>query len=287
MRTIVRILALLLVATPAALTAQLSDAELNSRVAAASAEDADLPTLLQGASAARVLGNVEAAAELAGNATEYLNGAENALANEMILQAMAAGEGANGMLRALRAARERINMPPQQIAALANNYPTLLTGGEFDAMILRFRAGHPNPDFDCACLAQKAWVHRVAGRHSESQKLWAELAKAREANPMPVDNPQAQGQYARDLARAGRTTEARQVLERAMAMNVSAVQRPAVQRRWAQALAELGDVEGAVAQLEPLLEGSTFVTVNSLATRYTWKPIRDHASFQAMLERHR
>jgi len=113
-----------------------------------------------------------------------------------------------------------------------------------------------------------------------------ELAAARDEAPMP-DAPQAQGQYARDLARAGRTAEARQTLERAMAMEVSEAQLPAVQRRWAQAYAELGDVEGAVAQLEPLLESSTIVTVNSLSTRYTWEPIRNHPAFQEMLARHR
>jgi len=72
-----------------------------------------------------------------------------------------------------------------------------------------------------------------------------------------------------------------------MAMEVPEEQLPAVQRRWAQAYAELGDVEGAVAQLEPLLESSTLVTVNSLSTRYTWKPILAHAAFQEMLARHR
>lgn len=190
------------------------------------------------------------------------------------------------MMRAFREAREHVNMPPQQIAAIVNNFPTLLTGGEFDDLILELREGHPDPAFDCACLAPKAWVHRVAGRMEESTRLWAELAAARDENPMPA-TPQAQGQYARDLARAGRTDEAREVLARAMAMEVSDAQRPAAQRRWAQALAELGDVEGAVAQLEPLLESSTLVTVASLSTRYTWAPIREHPAFQAMLARHR
>jgi len=191
------------------------------------------------------------------------------------------------MMRAFREARERINMPPPRIAAFVNNYPTLLIGGEFDELILSLFPDHPDPAYRCACLAAKAWVHRVAGRMDESRELWAQLAKAREENPLPADNPQAQGQLARDLARAGRTAEARSVLQAAMAMPVSDEERPAVQRRWAQAYAELGDVAGAVAQLEPLLENSTIVTVNSLSTRYTWEPVRDDPAFQAMLARHR
>ncbi len=286
MRLVTLAPALLLLTIPAVVVAQVSDAERNRRIAAAQETDAGLPELLRGAAAARLIGNHDTAKDLLDNAVGLLDGATGVLVNEMVLQAMASGGGANGMLRAFREARENYNVPPLQIAAVVNNYPTLLTGGEFDQMILRMRADHANPDFRCACLAPKAWVHRVAGRLDESRELWAQLAAARDDTPV-ADNPQAQGQYARDLARAGRTAEARQTLERAMAMEVPAAQLPAVQRRWAQAYAELGDVEGAVAQLEPLLESSTIVTVNSLSTRYTWEPIRSHAAFLGLLARHR
>ncbi len=287
MRLATLVVALASTVVPAAVSAQISSQELNRRVAAAQADGAQIVDLIQGAAAARLLGDFETAAELIESSTAFLNGAENTLANEMILYAMASGGGANGMMRAFRAARARINMPPQQIAAIVNNYPTLLTGGEFDDMILAMREDHPDPAMRCACLAPKAWVHRVAGRMDESRALWAALAADRDRNPPPPDNPQAQGQYARDLARAGRTEEASRVLAAAMAMDVPPEQRPAVQRRWAQAYAELGDVEGAVALLEPLLESSTLVTVNSLSTRYTWEPIRNDPAFQAMLARHR
>ena len=70
-------------------------------------------------------------------------------------------------------------------------------------------------------------------------------------------------------------------------MEISDEARPSVQRRWAQAYAELGNVEQAVALLEPLITSSTLVTVNSLATRYTWEPVRNNIVFQEMLSRHR
>jgi tetratricopeptide (TPR) repeat protein len=285
MRLFAMVLTFLLLTIPAAVVAQVSDAESNRRIAAAQADDAGLPALLQGAAAARLIGNHETAENILGDAVLFLDSGTGALINEMILQAMASGGGANGMVRAFREARETYNVPPLQIATLANAYPTLLTGGEFDEMLLRMRADHPNPDLRCACLNTKAWVYRVAGRMDESRELWVQLADSRAEIPV-VDNPQAQGQYARDLARAGRTAEARRTLESAMAMDVPAEQLPAVQRRWAQAYAELGDVEGAVAQLEPLIGNSTIVTVNSLSTRYTWEPIRNHPAFQEMLARH-
>ncbi len=77
------------------------------------------------------------------------------------------------------------------------------------------------------------------------------------------------------------------MLERAMTMPVSDAWQARVQRRWAQAYAELGDVARAVEYLEPLLEIPSLVTVHTLETRLTWAPIRDRPEFQALLERHR
>ena len=73
-----------------------------------------------------------------------------------------------------------------------------------------------------------------------------------------------------------------------MSMDVSDEARPTVQRRWAQAYAELGEVETRRwSLLEPLIASSTLVTVNSLSTRYTWEPVRNTLVFQEMLARHR
>lgn len=272
---------------PTLVFAQLPEDELRARVAAADAEYPGMVALVEGAGAARLLGDFDHAEALLDEASRFLNGASNATLNQRILLAIASGQGVDGMQRALREERERRNLTPREIANWVNNYPSLLTGGEYDDLILSLSPEHPDPAYRCGCLAQKAWVHRVAGREEESREFWVKFAEALDRNPLPADNPQAQGQYARDLARAGRTEEAREVLEAAMAMEVSDAQRPAVQRRWAQAYAELGDVEEAVALLEPLLEASTLVTVESLSTRYTWAPVRNHAAFEEMLARHR
>jgi hypothetical protein len=70
-------------------------------------------------------------------------------------------------------------------------------------------------------------------------------------------------------------------------MPVSDEAMPGVRRRWAQAYAELGDVESAVEHLEYLLSVPTLMTVTTLETRLTWAPIREHPAFRALLDRHR
>ena len=290
MRHLVPVLVLALL-VPGALAAQLSEAELKDRVAAAQEVGSGPDVMLRGASAARLLRDFDTAGDLLERAKQAVQQVETALANEMIFFALASGQGSNGMQRAFREVRQRIRMAPQEIASYANNYPSLLLGGELDEMILSFSPDASDPAYRCDCLAEKAWVHRVAGRVHESHALWGELVAAWDRNPLEFENPNAQanwqGQYARNLARAGRTRDAMTQLEIAQAMDVSPEALPSVQRRWAQAYAELGNVEKAVELLEPLIESSTLVTVNSLATRYTWEPIRDHIAFQEMLARHR
>ena len=276
------------VVTPAG--GQTSSEELMRRVEAA--EESQQPdVLIRAASAARLLGDFEASGEILKRATTALDQVEDAWVSEMIFQAIASGKGVDGMQRAFRESRKRVMMTPQEIASVMSNYPSLLRGGEYDEMILSFRSDHPDSLYRCECLAEKAWVHRVAGRRHDSRRLWGELVAAWDRNPLEFDNPDQQaewqGWYARNLARAGRSADARAALSKAMSMPVSDDARPAVQRRWAQTYAELGEVDQAVALLEPLITSSTLVTVNSLSTRYTWEPVRNTLVFQEMLARHR
>lgn len=267
------------------LGAQVSEADLQARIVAAQ-EDPTPLSLLQAANAARLLGDYELADSLLGEGRQGVGALQNFVLTESIMLAMASGRGADGMQRALRDFRKTVVVPPIVIANVTNSFPTLLSGGEFDDMILSMSVDNPDPEYRCTCWAQKAWVHRLAGRPEQAVPYWDSIATAQLSNPN-MNNPDLQAQIARNLARAGRTNEARAKLQEAMQMELTEAQRPAVQRRWAQALAELGDVEGAVAQLEPLLMANTLVTVESLETRMTWEPIRDDPAFQALLDRHR
>lgn len=290
MRCAAAINILLLLATVSPVAGQTPNEELKRRVQVA--EGSQQPdVLIRAASAARLLGDFDAAGDLANRAATALDRVEEAWVSETIFQAIASGRGVDGMQRAFREARKRVVMTPQDIAGVMSNYPSLLRGGEYDEMILSFRADHPDSLYRCECLAEKAWVHRVAGRRYESRRLWAELVAGWDRNPLKFDDPDQQaewqGWYARNLARAGRSNDALVALEKAMSMPVSDDARPSVQRRWAQTYAELGEVENAVGLLEPLIASSTLVTVNSLSTRYTWEPVRNTLVFQEMLARHR
>ena len=288
-RSLVLSAGLLLVGAPP-VAAQLPVPELESRVESAQGST-NLTVLLQGASAARLLGDFDMAADLLDRASDARDQTQSAWVNEMVFFALASGQGVNGMQRAFREARARVRMTPAQAASVTNTFPALLVGGEFDEMIMDLSPDHPDPGRRCACQAEKAWVHRVAGRLHESRVLWGELVAAWDRNPLSFEDPDAQanwqGQYARNLARAGRTADARRELEKAMSMPVTDEGRPMVQRRWAQTYAELGEVDQAVALLEPLIGSSTLVTVNSLSTRYAWESVRNNRVFQEMLSRHR
>jgi tetratricopeptide (TPR) repeat protein len=285
------LLAALSLFAPLALTAQLPENELRSRIEAAQREDASVNTLLRGVAAARLLRNFDQAEALLDDATGAVLQARNGLIANALLYQVESGGGVNGMQRAFREARRVFNLTPLEIGSWVNGYPSLLVGGEFDEMIERFSPTAEDPRYRCECFAQKAWMHRVAGRLDESRDYWGMLVAEWEADSPQIQNPNAradwQAQFARNLARAGRHDDARRALADAIALEVGPGASPGVRRRWAQAYAELGDVDAAVEHLESLLEIPSLVSVHSLETRYTWEGIRDEPAFQAMLDRHR
>lgn len=289
-RTFLSAVASWVVLSVAPASAQTPAPDLMTRVQAAR-NSADLGVLMNGAAAARRLGDFEVAAQLLRQADDALEAVKGIWTREHVFQALASGGGVNGMRRALRQAQRQIHLTPVQLAGVINTFPALLQGGEFDELVAELSADHADPGYHCECLAVKAWMHRVAGRDHESRVLWGRLVAAWDRNPLAFDSEDQQAdwqaRYARNLARAGRMADARAALEKAMSMPVSAEARPAVQRRWAQTYAELGDVERAVGLLEPLIASSTLVTVNSLSTRFTWDNVRAEPAFQEMLARNR
>lgn len=282
--------ALLLTMAPASLWAQLTEDVLRQRIAAAQGDPAP-SNLIQAAAAARLLGEYEQARALLEQSDLAVTQARNAVISNKIWLELASGGGVDGAQRAFREARGRIVMSPQEIGSWVNNFPELLSGGEFDEMIERFSPDSHDPDYRCDCYQYKAWMHRVAGRENMSRVYWDSLVSSWEESPFAGADPDyqadLQAQFARNYARAGRPDDARRVLAEAMQMPVSDEALAGVRRRWAQAFAELGDVEGAVEQLEYLLSIPSLMTVQSLETRITWEPIRDHPAFHALLDRHR
>ncbi|MEZ4416595.1 MAG: hypothetical protein R3E10_12680 [Gemmatimonadota bacterium] len=176
-------------------------------------------------------------------------------------------------------------MPPTVLAGWINNFPELLVGGAYDTLVARLKVDAEDPRYRCACYAQHAWMHRAAGRDAIARVYWDSLATTRRPVPdglPPFEEAEWRTRVARDLARAGRTEEARAALVRAAAIDVEPVQQIQVIRRRAQAYAELGDVDAAVADLRYLLSVPSEVTVHTLETRLTWAPLRDDPRFRAL-----
>jgi len=273
----------------AALAGQEDPTPLEARVEAAQAAGATLTDLLDGANAARLLRDFEAAGPLYEASWVEIRELLDRWIADVLLFEMASGAGVDGLQRRFREVRQAVRLTPQMIVGHVSSYPSLLAGGEFDEMVLSLSREHPDPGLRCSCYHAKAWVHRVAGRAELSRIYFDSLTSVQEESS-PPGNPDAaaewRAQLARDLARAGRTEDARQMLERAMRMPVSDAWMPRVRRRWAQAYAELGDAASAVEHLEALLSVPSLVTVHTLETRWTWEPIRDAPEFRTLLDRH-
>ncbi len=278
------------VGIPGAGSSQVSEGTLRERIDQARV-DAHAENLIAAADAARLLRDFPLAEELLDEAaTAVANAQFDALWSRISLE-LASGGGVNGAQRALREERRVREVLPLELAYWVNNFPVLLTGGEFDEMIERLSADAEDPNYQCACFDRKAWALRMSGQWEEARVYWDSLVAFQEASPPQTEDPdelaQSRGQLARNYARAGREAEARMTLESAMRMPVSDEAMPSVRRRWAQAYAELGEAEEAVEQLEHLLSSPSLVTVHSLEVRVAWEPIRDHPAFIALLERHR
>lgn len=278
---------LLLATSPAA--GQLSDAQLRQRIRDVEAE----PTAeryLEAAEAARLLRDFDGARDHLEAAWQATGPIINGLIDNTLMLELASGGGAVGAQRAFRDLNRTFHFTPMQVSFWASNFPEILASGEYDAMVLRFDPEAYDPEYRCGCYNTVAWVHRLAGRPDEAAAAWAKLVEVEPAG-LEAANPdaraQVRGQYARNLARAGRDDEARRQLELSMAIEVSDAALPAVQRRWAQAYAELGEAGRAVEYLEPLLDENSLVSVETLESRAAWMLIRDDPAFQAMLDRHR
>jgi tetratricopeptide (TPR) repeat protein len=290
MRLIPAIVAALTIVVALPVDAQMKEADLRDLVRAAGKDDPAPSDLLGAANASRLLREFDAADEYYTQAMGETLDMLNALISSSLLQELASGRGVDGIQRKFREIRDTIPLPPLIVVGHISNYPSLLTGGELDELVLGLSMDAQDPVRRCTCYLQKGWVHRVAGR-PDMARMYFDSATIQAAAAPPAQNPDAaahrHAQYARDLARAGRTDEARRVLAEAMAMPLTDQALPTVRRRWAQAYAELGDVANAVAQIEPLLDVPSLVTVHTLETRLTWEPIRNDPAFQAMLDRHR
>ncbi len=289
MRSLLALIALLcFVAVPA--EAQVPEADLHEAIRSAEA-DPSAATLLGASNATRMMGDYEAAQAHLDEAWTELGALLDGFIIAGIHLELTSGGGVLGAQRAFREMRDWFAIPPIGIANISNNFPELLATGEFDELILKMSPDATDPAYRCNCYGAIAWVHELAGRDEEAETAWSQLADVQLSNldeSVATDGAaNMRGQIARNLARAGRVAEAREHLEAAMGMQVSAAGVPLVHRRWAQAYAELGDAESAVEYLEPLFAMNNNINAHSVDARVSWRRIRHEPVFQAMLDRNR
>jgi hypothetical protein len=268
-------------------TAQQQPPSFQDQVTAARAQNATLPVLVAGAVAARSLKNFALADSLQVRVIAVTRANETNIVDEILLTELSSGGGINGAQRRFRELRARMGLDPQQMVTLAGAYPELLVGGELDAEIQQLSPTAADPRYRCTCYALKGWMHRVGG-NVELGRVYADsLTRQQEANPPAQETPTFRAQRVRDLTRAGREPEARQLMQRALAMD-RIEQLPAItQYRWAQAFSELREIDRMVEVLDRMLRTGDLVTVKSLEVRISWDGVRSDPKFQALLDRHR
>lgn len=264
--------------------------EYNRRVRAADADSSSAEDRYLAAEAARYMRRYD-------EARHYLRAAEfavrdasdrNGILNQRLWLELATGGGVEGVQRVFAQARKDVDSPPTVIAGWVNSFPELLVGGRLDTLIDRLSADAADPRYRCACYAPKAWMHRAAGRMELSRLYWDSLIVSWQREPdfgTPFVEADWRAQLARNHARAGHADRAREELQRAIAVDVSAFESVFIRRRRAQAYAELGDVDRLIEDLEFLLANPSPVTVHTLRARLTWSAVRETPEFKALLER--
>ncbi len=222
--------------------------------------------------------------------SDHSEGDHNLILRERLWLELASGGGVEGVQSLFQDARKRREFPPTEVAGWAYSFPELLVGGQLDTLIEKLSGDAADPAYRCDCFAAKAWMHRAAGRLDVSRIYWDSVVAESVAEREFVDSydeADFRALRARNLARAGHAEEAHAELERALAVDISAFESVFIRRRRAQYYAELGNVDGAVADLEFLLSVPSPVTVHTLESRMAWSLIREDPVFQAMLERAR
>jgi tetratricopeptide (TPR) repeat protein len=285
-RSLFSLLVGLLVAPLTAAAQMPTEATLRQQIRTAEAATASLDQLLDGVVAARLLEDHALAKRLFERADSSFDVVANRLIDNALQNELSAGAGVGGMQRAFRAMRKKIVLEPQEIGTWLTTAPELYVGGEFDDLVAAFSPTAPDPRYRCSCYTQKGWAARIAGDMDKARAYWDSAMAVADRNPPPATR-QARAQRVRDLARAGRTADARAFMQTALATDKWEDLNGLERFRWAQAYGELGDVEKAVEVLEGLLDDPTLVNVAFLHDRVSLAPIRAHPAFQALLARHR
>ncbi len=163
-----------------------------------------------------------------------------------------------------------------------------------DGLLQMIRTEHVDvlegQDFFLPSALYAAWAHQLRGDH-EAARAAFESARAR-LDSVLVELPDDWRVHAArglTLAGLGRRDEAlgeARWLQQSVIYREDAYKGPSVAEDRARILAQAGDAEAALDEIERLLAGPSWLSVHTLRLDPRWDPIRQHPRFKALLAKY-
>ncbi len=245
---------------------------------------------LQAGEMARLLRNFEKADFHLRLATGLSSDAPEALApifsSRMHLE-LARGGGTAALESLLQEELARSNSDSATLRLHLLEFPELLSLGDRADFVDGLSPGAGYAQLPQDLLRLKAWQLEMTGRGEGAESLWASVADRLRRGGLEDEgewtDALARIELALSLARAGEDAEARSILESLTLPEARSSQAWEFNLLRAQANAELGEMDAAAQDLIVLLRSPTGLTPETLKARAVWDPIRDHATFRALL----
>jgi TolB-like protein/Flp pilus assembly protein TadD len=130
------------------------------------------------------------------------------------------------------------------------------------------------------------WAHQLAGDEPAARESFRVALAVADSAAWRRDDPRVRVARGLALAGLGRRVEARreaQWLQRSPILREDAVVGAMFGELRACVLAQIGDTEAALDEIEQLLAAPSLVTVHTLRLDPRWDPIREHPRFRALL----
>jgi len=145
-------------------------------------------------------------------------------------------------------------------------------------------------DFLLPSSLYAAWAHRLHGDRPAARAAFdsARVLLDSVLRELPDDwrVHAARGLALAGLGRRDETLQETRWLQQSVVYREDALQGPQVAEDRARILAQAGEVEAALDEIERLLAGPSWLSVHTLRLDPLWDPIRDHPRFKALLAKY-
>jgi len=145
-------------------------------------------------------------------------------------------------------------------------------------------------DFLLPSSLYAAWAHRLRGDRPAARAAFdsARVLLDSVVRELPDDwrVHAARGLALAGLGRRDETLQETRWLQQSVVYREDALQGPQVAEDRARILAQAGEVEAALDEIERLLAGPSWLSVHTLRLDPLWDPIRDHPRFKALLAKY-